>query len=103
MTVKYLQGDSPEYSYYSFSYKELQEIYHEIVGMSDKKFLKDLPRVLHFAVFVAWLKELPTDQVLCDEGIIHQLVHLLHIGKEPYVKSRLKEIRKLFKKTMKLV
>ncbi|AZD86526.1 hypothetical protein C4K14_3702 [Pseudomonas chlororaphis subsp. aureofaciens] len=87
---------------YSASYQELCEEHARFVGMSDKRFLKELPAALHFAVFVCWFKELPSSQVLSDEGIVHQLAHLIHLKDEPLVMSRLGDIRELFNKQLQL-
>ncbi|QLL15484.1 hypothetical protein [Pseudomonas chlororaphis] len=87
---------------YSASYRELREEHARFVGMTDKRFLKELPAALHFAVFVCWLKELPSSVVLSDEGIVHQLAHLIHLKGEPLVMTRLGEIRELFNKQLQL-
>jgi hypothetical protein len=81
---------------YSASYQDLREEHARFVRMTDKRFLKELPAAMHFAVFVCWFKELPTSQVLSDEGIVHQLAHLIHLKGEPLVMGRLGEIRELF-------
>lgn len=77
---------------YSFSYKELKSKYNEIVSMSDSDFIGNLPEVLHFACFVSYFKELPNTQTVSDVGIIHELIHLLHIPEE----TDIKKVRKLF-------
>lgn len=87
---------------YSASYQGLREEHTRFVGMTDKRFLKELPAALHFAVFVCWFKELPASQVLSDEGIVHQLAHLIHLKGEPLVMARLGEIRELFNKQLQL-
>ncbi|AZC88402.1 hypothetical protein C4K29_2099 [Pseudomonas chlororaphis subsp. piscium] len=87
---------------YSASYQELREEHARFVQMTDKRFLKELPAALHFAVFVCWFKELPASQVLSDEGIVHQLAHLIHLRDEPLVMTRLGEIRELFNKQLQL-
>ncbi|OLF53408.1 hypothetical protein [Pseudomonas chlororaphis] len=87
---------------YSASYQDLREEHGRFIGMTDKRFLKELPAALHFAVFVCWFKELPASAVLSDEGIVHQLTHLIHLKGEPLVMSRLGEIRELFNKQLRL-
>lgn len=87
---------------YSASYQDLREEHARFAGMTDKRFLKELPAALHFAVFVCWFKELPSSQVLSDEGIVHQLAHLIHLKGEPLVMGRLSEIRELFNKQLQL-
>jgi hypothetical protein len=90
-------------NHYSASYQDLREEHARFAGMTDKRFLKELPAALHFAVFVCWFKELPSSQVLSDEGIVHQLAHLIHLKGEPLVMARLGEIRELFNKQLQLV
>jgi hypothetical protein len=47
---------------------------------------------------MCWLKEIPSDECLADDGIIHELVHLLQ---ENTIKhSNLENIRKKFNKTL---
>lgn len=79
---------------YSLSYQELRESHASFVAMSDQEFLEALPAALHIATFLCWFKELPASSVLADDGIIHQLAHLLHIPDEPLID--LAEIRKAF-------
>lgn len=85
---------------YSFSYRELKEWYTRFCEMTDDEFKNHLPEALHFACFVCFLKEIPTRECLADEGIIHELVHLIHIPTEPMVS--IKFIRELFKNQLKL-
>ncbi|WP_411835642.1 hypothetical protein ACLBNB_19905 [Pseudomonas chlororaphis subsp. aurantiaca] len=87
---------------YSASYQELREEHARFSGMTDQRFLEELPAALHFAVFVCWFKELPSSVVLSDEGIVHQLAHLIHLKGEPLVMTRLGEIRELFNKQLQL-
>lgn len=84
---------------YSFSYKKLVEDYERFCEMSDEEFMASLPKVLHFACFVGFIKEFDYAH-LSDDGIIHQLVHLLDIPNEPLIK--IKDIRKQFEETLKL-
>lgn len=84
---------------FSFSYKELKDQYLTFIEMSDEEFFADLPKLLHFVAFVAFLKEIPTNTLLCDDGLLHELIHMLNgtelvTGKE--------EIRELFKELMRL-
>ena len=83
---------------YSFSYQEIKEHYNKYCNMSDKEFMDDLSGALHLASFICWLKEIPSYNCLSDRGIIHQLIHLLHIPDEPLID--IKEIRKQFKKDL---
>jgi hypothetical protein len=85
---------------FTLSYIELREKYFMFIKMSDKEFLNNLPSAAHFACIVGWLKELPNDAVIGDQGIVHEIIHLIHI---PNSNTRnLKEIRKQFKQLLKL-
>lgn len=82
---------------YSFDYQELVRTFRHFDTLSDAEFLADLKNVLHFAVFVAWLKGLPANDVLSDRGVIHELLHLWVID-DPEERSRpLSEVRQLFR------
>ena len=84
---------------YHFSYRELQEKYYELSFLTLEEFLDRLPEVLHFAVFVCWFKE-RGNECLSDVGVIHELVHLLHIKDEPLVNAE--KIKKQFEEELKL-
>ena len=45
--------------------------------MSDEEFIQNIEEILHFAVYVVYLKDIPTKDVMGDKGLIHELVHLL--------------------------
>ena len=62
---------------FSYSYKQLKEQYLKFKEMSEEEFFSDIPRLLHFACFVGWIKELGNDCLISDVGIIHELVHFL--------------------------
>lgn len=81
-------------------YKDLKNQYETFCAYDDEQFLKLLPDIIHFACLVSYFKQLSVAQTLSDEGIIHQLVHLLHIPDEPTVS--LTEIRKDFEMLLKL-
>jgi len=95
--IEYLIQDKK----YSLSYKELKEEYLKNVFYTDEEFIENLPSAIHLACIICWFKETPTDNCLNDKGIIHELAHLLHIGKEPNVD--IQEIRELFKTQLELV
>lgn len=84
---------------YHLSYQELKSLYLQFCECSDEEFLDRLPEVLHLACIVGYLKEFNKTS-LADNGIIHQLVHCLHIPNEPLI--NLKEIREQFKEAIKL-
>lgn len=62
---------------YSFSYQELRDDYRRFYLMSDDEFLGNLLDILHFTVYVSYIKEGQARWLLADNGIIHELVHLL--------------------------
>jgi hypothetical protein len=68
--------------------------------MADEVFLKNIPAVLHCACFICYFKEVSTEACLSDKGIIHELVHLLHLGFSN--NEDLVNIRKLFETVCKL-
>jgi len=86
--------------FFGFSYQEVKDSYERHLSMSDKKFIKNLPSAIHLAVFICYLKQIPAYNCLADDGIVHELVHLLHLGESPHTK--VKKIRKQFKKELKL-
>ena len=57
--------------------KHLQYLFYTFVEMDDEEFIENIEEILHFAVYVVYLKDIPTKDVMCDEGLIHELVHLL--------------------------
>lgn len=94
--ITYIVNDSE----YQVSYTELKKWYYTIRAYTDIEFATNLPEIIHFTCMLCWFKELPMDQVIGDEGIVHQLAHLLHIPNEPIID--LKEIRELFNTLCKL-
>jgi len=87
---------------YNFSYQELKNDYHRFKDMTDKQFVKNALDILHFCCFVSYLKELPTHAVLIDDGIIHELVHLLSDETKGLAMDRLDEIRNTFNLIMEI-
>ena len=85
---------------YSLSYQRLKEDYWKYRLMSNSEFLKSLPEILHFACIVGWMKELGPDSTLSDEGIIHQLVHLLTGTTGPSV--NMEDIREQFEELLNI-
>lgn len=84
---------------YSFHYQELKTAYERYISISDEQFISELPKILHFACFVSYVKELSMEATLSDEGIVHQLVHLLVVD-DPTVDIR--DIRGDFETLLKL-
>lgn len=85
---------------YHLSYQELKNKHEEICRYSNLTFRQKLPEILHLACVISYIKELSNECTVGDKGIIHELVHLLHIEEEPLVDLR--EIRKQFKTVLKL-
>jgi hypothetical protein len=81
---------------YILHYSDLKEDYLRYKGMTDKQFLKSLVPALHFVCIVSYLKEAPAYVLLSDEGLIHQMVHLLDKNTKSTVLPKLKEIREQF-------
>lgn len=96
--MNYLVGEDT----YSFDYQDVKREYTRLCLLTDDQFMKDLPAALHFAVFVCWVKGLSAAWVLRDDGIIHQLVHLLHLPDEPIITCQLQQIRQLFTEQLEL-
>lgn len=90
MSIKYIYPHSN--TIYRLSYKDLQKDFESFQAMTDKQFVKNLPKIIHYACIVCYLKEKPLE-VISDEGIIHELVHCLTntFGQMP-----IKELRQLF-------
>jgi len=85
---------------YGLSYSELREGYNRFIEMSDTEFLSKAAEAAHLACIICWFKEIGPDYTIGDNGIVHELIHLLAIPDEPLV--NLKDIRKQFKETLYL-
>lgn len=85
---------------YNLSYSDLKEKYITFKNMSDQEFKENLPDAAHLACIICYLKEIPSYNCISDEGIIHELIHLMTCPNEPVVD--LQEIRELFNKQLEL-
>ena len=85
---------------FSLSYQSLREDYYRFCNMTDEEFMNNLPSAAHLACIICFLKEAPSYVVLSDTGIIHELIHLMHIPEGNT--TTLREIRKLFELWLKL-
>lgn len=92
MPIEYLVGDKK----YLLSYVELRQKYIEFCDMTDMQFLKNISSALHLACVICWLTERPGYVVLADDGIIHELCHLIDIPDG----CDLTAVRKLFKEQL---
>lgn len=73
---------SPNGIKYSWSYKELRDRYNEVLDWGDDNFMNRLPEILHLACIICFIKETPVEHSLGDEGVVHQIAHLIHIPEE---------------------
>lgn len=86
---------------YAFSYSWLRADYEKFVAMSDEEFVENILDVLHCAIYICYIKEIETYRCLSDEGIVHQLIHIL----DPNIRSDidLQQVRESFKTVCELV
>jgi hypothetical protein len=96
MSIHYKVNDHT----FGFSYQQCKQQADRINAMTDDEFMQILPEALHLAVFVCWVKEYPADYLLSDHGLIHELVHLLHI---PDATRNIREIREEYKRVVCLI
>lgn len=73
----YLQENGKQYH---LSYQELKEDYARFLRMSDAEFLQNLLHAMHFACVVSYLKELPAEGLVSDQGLLHEMIHVLLFG-----------------------
>ncbi len=85
---------------YHYSYQEMREEYLRFCRMTDDEFKDNIVAATHLACFICFLKEIPTYVCLSDTGIIHELVHQIHIGSKNT--TPFGDIRKLFAFALKL-
>lgn len=89
---------------YTISYTELRDHYTRICSLTDKQFVETLPEIIHLSCAICWFKEISTSVCLCDEGIIHSLAHMSHLGIAQWAdKQIIKRIRNQFKRELKLL
>ena len=99
--IEYRQGDH----LYTFSYQECRERYGALCAMSDAEFLRHLPQALHLACYICWVKEIPAQVCLADDGIIHELVHALEFGTIDQgggISITTRQLRKQFREQLRL-
>ena len=87
---------------YYFKYSDLVGLFSKYEQYTDSEFIDNIVEILHFACFVSYMKGLSLEETLSDEGIVHELVHILHIGDEPTISSKITEIRNKFNKLLKI-
>jgi len=94
--MEYLVADNK----YHLSYQGLRESYNQYVALTDEEFREKLPEILHLTCVICYLKECGNESTLSDKGVIHLLVHQLHIPEEPL--ESLQEAREAFENICKL-
>jgi len=82
------------------SYRELKTRYEEVVNYTNLQFKENIIKIAHLACIISYFKELPSECTIGDEGIVHQLIHLMDIPDEPLIS--LQEIREQFNTLLKL-
>lgn len=97
--ITYLTDNNTKYS---FSYQELKDDFHKFKDMKDEEFIANALSILHFCCVVSYIKDLPSHAVLIDDGVIHELVHLLSDETRDGAIENLPEIRKNFNSIMEL-
>lgn len=93
--IEYILNDRK----YAFSYSELRESYLQFLQMSDEEFVKRLPEAAHLACVISFLKEFG-QWAISDVGIVHELIHLMHIPDGNT--ASLRDIRRIFEDQLKL-
>tara|TARA_B110000208_G_C11764178_1_gene428000 strand:- start:1117 stop:1416 length:300 start_codon:yes stop_codon:yes gene_type:complete len=78
--------------------KFLKSTYKSCVKYTDDEFIENIIDVLHFAVYVCWIKEISSNDCLADDGIVHELVHLAQKNTRNH--SNLSKIREKFNKSL---
>ena len=88
-----------EHDRFNFSYQESKKIFKKFKSLTDDEFILNIKEVLHFACFICFIKEIPTEQCLADGGLIHELIHL---NSEIETVNPLGAIRHMFNKQLLL-
>ena len=69
---------------------------------SDAHILKNLPSIIHQYCWLSWIalksEMISIDEVLGDEGVMHELIHLLDPDSEIQTKEDIRKVKKLLKK-----
>lgn len=87
-------------STYSLSYRELREHYLRVCAMTDKQFKAALPEILHIACIISYVKEIPNNCLVSDQGLIHLIAHQMHIPEDSTFEFR--TLRRRFKVLLEL-
>lgn len=92
---RYADKEAP----YVYNHNLLKKDYKKYVAMTNDQFIEEISRILHFAVFVCFLKN-KGNKELGDQGLIHMLVHLSLPG--PRACMRIDVVRKRFNTICKI-
>lgn len=84
---------------FNFNYQELIQEYNYIESLNEEDFFNNIPKILHTVCFISYLKNIPSYILLCDEGLIHELIHVLDntIEKNTFNFNKLKKMLKIIK------
>lgn len=85
---------------FSFNYQELKEEYEKICEYTPQQFLDNVVEILHFTCFISYIKNTPSYILLNDKGLIHELVHLIHL--KDLILTDINEVMNQFKIWCKL-
>lgn len=99
--MEYIPDPSNPDRRFSLSYQELREEHERMVALDDAAFVAELPAAAHLACIIGWLKELGPSATIGDGGIVHELVHLMHMGPSGTTQP-LAEIRDQFARSLLL-
>lgn len=87
---KYLVGQKT----YNYDYQSTRLYYVEVVNFTDEEFIENTKEILHFSCFLSYVMNLDNEDTISDDGIIHELIHLLCPGTKKFVD--LDKVRKKF-------
>lgn len=85
-----------EGSTYSMDYQELRNHFETFKNYNDTLFIAEAIKIWHFASFVCYFKNVPTEAILCDKGILHQLAHLIDEDTKEDAVREISDIRERF-------
>jgi hypothetical protein len=94
--IEYIQDGQK----YLFDYQQTREHYLRICDYTDTQFKENILEILHLACFICYFKG-ASIEVLSDRGLIHELVHQLHLKDEP-LNQPIYELRNQFQTICKL-
>lgn len=96
MSIQYTTGGKS----YNFDYQEMKKLYNQVCLFPEEIFIERLKDILHLACTICYFKGLSLEETLGDEGVIHQIAHLMDIPEEPIISVT--RVRELFEYHCKL-